>query len=108
MAREGQLPHATLLGFVLLLGAVFGMLWAFGLLEPPEDAVALRATSLFALPGESSWFAPVRTLPIAVLALSLITIVAGAARLPYAILAALLVLLLSAVRRPALLVFVIC
>jgi 4-amino-4-deoxy-L-arabinose transferase-like glycosyltransferase len=108
MAREGQLPHATLLGFVLLLGAVFGMLWAFGLLEPPEDAVALRATSLFGLPGESTWFAPVRTLPIAVLALGLITVVAGAARLPYAILAALLVLLLSAVRRPALLVFVIC
>jgi 4-amino-4-deoxy-L-arabinose transferase-like glycosyltransferase len=108
MAREGQLPHATLLGFVLLLGAVFGLLWAFGLLDPPEDAISLRSTSLFALPGESPWFAPVRTAPGALLALGSIALIAGAAQLPYAILAALLVLLLSAVRRPGLLVFVVC
>ena len=107
MAREGQLPHATLLGLALMLGTVFGLLWAFGLLDPPPDAVPLRATALFALPGESPWFAPARTAPLAALALVLIAGIAGAARLPYAILAALLVLLLSAVRRPSLLVLVI-
>lgn len=101
------MPHATLLGLVLMLGSVLGALGAFGLLTPPADAVPLRNTSLFALPGETPWFAPARTVPIALLALALIAGIAGAGRLPYAIIAALLVLLLSAVRRPALLVFVV-
>ena len=106
MARQGQTPHAVLFGVPLLLGAVGGLLGALGLLAPAEDALKLQETALYPLPGESRWLAPIRTLPIAIGLLLLLSL-RGATALPGAILVALVVLLLSAVRRPGLLVFVI-
>jgi 4-amino-4-deoxy-L-arabinose transferase-like glycosyltransferase len=107
MAREAQLPHATLLGCGLLLGGLFGLWAALDILAAPNDAIALRTTPFYALPGEPIWFAPNRTVPLALLLLIGITALFGAARLPIAIGAALLLLLASALRRPALLMFVI-
>ena len=108
MAREGQLPHATLLGTALLLGALVGLFSALDMVIPPHDAVPLRETPLYSLPGEPAWLAPIRTVPVASVLLVLVAGAFGMRGLPYAIVSALLVLLLSAVRRPALLVFVIC
>src|ERR1700712_503051 len=77
MSREGQLPHATTLGVVLLGGSIFGLLAALGLLAPETDATPLRQTSFFALDGESPWTAPNRTAPAAIVVLALLWIWLG-------------------------------
>jgi len=107
MAREGQTPHATLIGTPLLFGAILGLCGALGLLEPPPDAIPVQKTSLFPLEGEARWQAPIFTLPAACLVLVLLAAALGGRALPYAIVAALLILGLSALRRPGILVFVI-
>jgi 4-amino-4-deoxy-L-arabinose transferase-like glycosyltransferase len=107
MANDGQLPHATLLGFALMLGTIFGLCKALGIIEPPSDAIRLQDTSLYPLPGESRWAAPLYTAPAAITVLLAISIAFGAGHLPIAISAALLILFVSALRRPGLLVFVV-
>src|SRR5262245_20017039 len=108
MSRQGQLPHATVYGSVLLLGAIFGLFAALGLLEPPADGTrTVRETPFYPLPGEPRWAAPSWTLWAALIALFGIALVFGGHALPYGIAAALAILFVSALRRPALLVFVI-
>ncbi|MEY4577990.1 MAG: hypothetical protein RL701_2693, partial [Pseudomonadota bacterium] len=115
MARQGQMRHAVLLGIPLLLGAVIGLCAALDLLRPvrsafgatdTNDAVPLTATSLFPIGNEPRWCAPILTFPSALGVLVLVG-ARGASALPVAITAALCVLLLSALRRPALFVFVV-
>lgn len=108
MAREGQTRHASVYGMLLLFGAIAGFLAAIGSLGPASaDAITLRQTSLYALPDERRWAAPIVTVPIALIALAVLGFGLGWTGLPIAIAAALLVLFVSALRRPALLVFVI-
>jgi 4-amino-4-deoxy-L-arabinose transferase-like glycosyltransferase len=107
MAREGHTPHGTVFGSLLLVGAVAGLCAALGLLAPGPDAIAVRDTALYPLPDEPRWFAPIITVPAAVLIVVLLTAAFGTAALPGAIIAALLVLLLSAWRRPGLFVVVL-
>jgi 4-amino-4-deoxy-L-arabinose transferase-like glycosyltransferase len=107
MSRDGQLPHATAYGSVLLVGVLLGLFSALGLLEAPEDALTLQSTSFYPLPGEPAWAAPNRTLWAALIVLVGVTLVFGGHSLPYGIGAALLILFVSAVRRPGLLVFVV-
>ncbi len=107
MSNEGQVPHAALYGLLLMCGAVLGLCSALGMLTANADATPLGATSWGALPDEPSWAAPRRTVPTALALVVLIPLMFGGVRLPLAICAALLALLISALRRPALLVFVI-
>jgi 4-amino-4-deoxy-L-arabinose transferase-like glycosyltransferase len=107
MAHEGQLRHAALLGVPLMLGVVWGLCAALGLFSPPGQPVSLKETSFYPLPGESAWAAPCRTLPAAVAALLLLGFSLGGSGLPIAIGVALAILFVSALRRPALLVFVV-
>jgi 4-amino-4-deoxy-L-arabinose transferase-like glycosyltransferase len=107
MSLEGQVPHATVYGSVLLLGFVFGLFSMLNLLEPPVGAVALRDTSWAPLPGEPRWAAPQRTVVVALIVLSSIVLVLGGHSLPLGICLALAILFISAVRRPGLMVFVV-
>jgi len=106
MARQGQTPHATLIGALLLCGAICGWFSSLGLLDPQHGSLALSDTALFPLPGELRWLAPVFTLP-AVLVMVCVQASLAAQYLPCAILIALCLLLLSALRRPGLFVFVL-
>jgi 4-amino-4-deoxy-L-arabinose transferase-like glycosyltransferase len=105
-ANDGQIRHGALYGIVLLLGAIFGFLSATGLLTPASDAVPLSQTTWFPLADEPAWAAPKNTVPIAVILLLGLGFFFGPHGLPLAIAIALAVLLVSALRRPALFVFV--
>jgi 4-amino-4-deoxy-L-arabinose transferase-like glycosyltransferase len=107
MAHEGQLRRAVLLGVPLMAGAIWGLLSGLGLLAAPAHAVRLRETSFYALPGEPAWAAPTRTLPAAIATLLVLGFALGGHGLPIAIALALAILFVSALRRPALLVFVV-
>ena len=106
MANDGQVPHAALYGLFLMLGAVLGLLGALGLLTPAADSVVLADTTWAPLPGEPAWMAPRVTVPLALASVVLLPMLLGAAALTPAIVFALLVLLMAALRRPALFVFV--
>jgi 4-amino-4-deoxy-L-arabinose transferase-like glycosyltransferase len=107
MAHDGQLPHAVLYGLPLMAGTILGLCGALGILAPGADARALADTSFYPLPGEASWAAPRSTLPAAIVVLAGLGFVLGGQHLPIATGVALALLLISALRRPALLVFVI-
>ena len=108
MARQGQLPHATVYGSALLLGAIFGLFASLGLLEPPAEGTrTLGETPFYPLPGEPRWASPSWTLWAALIALFGVALIFGGHALPYGIAAALAILFVSALRRPALLVFVV-
>ena len=109
MANEKQVWHGPLYGILTLLVAVFGLLDAFGILVPSskDELRALPAANLFgAKEGEAEWMAPKFMLPLALAILVGGSIVLGFERLPYTIVAALLALGVSSLRRPALFVFV--
>jgi 4-amino-4-deoxy-L-arabinose transferase-like glycosyltransferase len=107
MANQEQLPHGALYGLFCLLACIGGLLKGLGLLQQTdtEDCVPLHLTVYEALPGERAWSAPRRLVPAALLTLIVLGAVLGAARLPWAIAAALLVLLPAGVRRPGLMLF---
>ncbi len=110
MSREGQLPHGTLYGGVLLTGTLLGLFALLNILEPkPDDPepLTLRETSWFGLPGEAAWATPRFTVPVAMIVLIASMLVLGGHSLPLGICLALAVLFVSAVRRPGLLVFVV-
>ncbi|MCC6475177.1 MAG: hypothetical protein IT514_15700, partial [Burkholderiales bacterium] len=109
MANEKQIWHGPLYGVLTMLVAVGGLLDAFGLLRPKDKAelAALPSANLFgAQAGEPDWMAPKTMIPLAIVILVGGAIVLGLGKLPYVIVAALLALGVSALRRPALFVFV--
>jgi 4-amino-4-deoxy-L-arabinose transferase-like glycosyltransferase len=106
MANQGQTPHGAAYGLLCLLVCIAGLLSALGLLrDDGEPTVPLHATSYASLPGEPAWSAPRVLVPAALFVLVALFALLGAARLPWAIAAALAVLLPAAVRRPGLLLF---
>jgi 4-amino-4-deoxy-L-arabinose transferase-like glycosyltransferase len=108
MANQDQVSHGALYGLLCLLVCVAGLLRLLGLLrETDAPAVPLHATVYYPLPGEPAWAAPRVMLPASILALLVLGLVLGAARLPWAIAVALALLLPAALRRPGLLLFVI-
>ncbi|MBN1655947.1 MAG: glycosyltransferase family 39 protein [Deltaproteobacteria bacterium] len=108
MANDKQLPHGTLYGFIALLFAILGVLDLLGLFyQPPPLVVSIRDTALCRLEGELRWTAPVLTFPIALVVGLLLLVVLGPIHLPWIIGAALCIIGLSAIRRPALLVLVV-
>jgi 4-amino-4-deoxy-L-arabinose transferase-like glycosyltransferase len=108
MANERQITHGSLYGFVALLVSIFGLLDLMGLFANlPDRIVSLTDTTLCKANGESRWRAPLFTLSIAFALLVLLIVLLGPVYLPWIIAAALCVVGISAVRRPALLVVVI-
>jgi 4-amino-4-deoxy-L-arabinose transferase-like glycosyltransferase len=114
MANEEQLPHGAAIGIATTLLATIGLLDMLGLLaarsrRPSELAAAtgVRATALFAKDGEPIFLAPVVTVPVAIAIFAVAALAGGMPGLPLAIAAGLLPLALSAIRRPAFLVFVV-
>jgi 4-amino-4-deoxy-L-arabinose transferase-like glycosyltransferase len=108
MAREGRLPQATLWGLAALALAAFGLLQAFGLFSGDVQAApSWWGTACRGQPGEPAWASPRFTVPLSAGLLAVFGPGLGADRLPWVIAAALAVLALSAVRRPALLLFVV-
>jgi hypothetical protein len=107
MAHDGQLRHAVLYGLPLMAGTIWGLCQALGLPAPDVHSIALADTAFYPLPGEPAWCAPNRTLPAALATLLVLGFAFGTPGLPVAIVVALAILFVSALRRPGLLVFVI-
>lgn len=110
MANGGQLWHGPLWGILTMLVAAVGLVDLLGLLVPTDratDAVPLGATMLGRAEGEPRWMSPKVTLPVAALIVVLFGPMFGYARLPWVLLAALVVLVPPALRRPSWLVFVV-
>jgi len=108
MANARQLPHGALYGLLGMLAAVAGLLRALGLIERAADEHPRWLSQVFtAHEGEPAWAAPRVTVPVALLVMLLGGVVLGPDRLVGVIVAALLVLFASAMRRPALMVFVV-
>src|SRR5688500_18958647 len=120
MANHGRFDEDHLaLGPWLAAGsiglAVLGLLDVLRLLSassyrPGEltGSIDWRATSVWRLEDEPVWMAPVVTVPASMALFVVLALAGGVSGLPVAIVAALLVLALSAVRRPALIVFCVC
>ena len=108
MANERQVRHGALIGGALLLLGVGGLLRMLGLLANAQPEQRSLLAALFEpKPGEPAWRAPRLMVPVALAALVVLWIVLGGHGLPWAITAALLALLPSALKRPSLLVFVV-
>jgi 4-amino-4-deoxy-L-arabinose transferase-like glycosyltransferase len=107
MANDAQIWHGPLYGILAMMGATLGLLDAFGILKPANVPTDLPRVSLFsAQEGEPDWMAPKMMLPLAIVILIGGSVVFGFHQLPFIIVASLLALGVSAIRRPALLVFV--
>jgi 4-amino-4-deoxy-L-arabinose transferase-like glycosyltransferase len=106
MSRKAQTPHMALAGMVLMAGVLCGLFRALGLWTPEPGARSLAET-LKPLPDEPRWAAPYWSIPCALTLFGAIALGFGTHALPYALSAALLTLLAPALRRPALLVFVV-
>ena len=107
MAYEHQVRHAAAFGLLGMLVAALGLLRAFGMITRAQPEQRPWLVEIFAAKeGEASWAAPTRTVPVALTLLGVGGAIVGADKLFFVIVAALAVLLMSAIRRPALLVFV--
>ncbi|AKF11777.1 ArnT family glycosyltransferase [Sandaracinus amylolyticus] len=109
MAFHEQVSHGALVGMITTLVATLGLLDLLGLFAPRSEpgAIAWRDTALWARAGEPIFLAPVITVPLAIAIAVLGAMVGGVDALPIVIVAALVPLALSALRRPAMLVFVL-
>ncbi|UJR84771.1 ArnT family glycosyltransferase [Sandaracinus amylolyticus] len=109
MAFHEQVSHGALVGMITTLVATLGLLDLLGLFAPRSEpgAVSWRETALWARDGEPIFLAPVITVPLAIVIVVLGAMVGGVDALPIAIVAALVPLALSALRRPAMLVLVL-
>ncbi|RLB56094.1 MAG: hypothetical protein DRJ42_04335 [Deltaproteobacteria bacterium] len=108
MASSSQIPRGPLWGFLVMLGGAFGLLDFLGLLTmSAPNAIPVAATGLGAKDGEFKFFAPLYTVPAALIIAVFGGYILGFDLLPAVILAALLTLAPSALRRPGLAVFVI-
>jgi 4-amino-4-deoxy-L-arabinose transferase-like glycosyltransferase len=106
MAYEEQIHRGPLWGLMALLvgiGGVFALMGSHG----ESDVVSVRRTAIFDLPGEPLPLAPLITVPLALLILLAGAAIGGVDALPMTIALALAPLFLSAIKRPALLVFVV-
>ncbi len=108
MANVEQVTHGPLYGMLAMLLGTLGLLDALGLFAGRDEArVDIRKTTLFALEGEAWFRAPVATVPAALLVGAIILGVMGLDGLPIAVVAALSLVFVSALRRPALMVVVV-
>ncbi len=104
MANQGQIPHGPLLGILTMLVGTAGLLDLLGLwTEGGAARIDLRKTALFALEGEPIWMSPVVTVPAALAVLLGGGILGGYDNLPYMVVLAGVLLLVSGLRRPYLL-----
>ena len=107
MANEKTVWHGPLWGILSMAIACVGMLDLLGLLAPTATMPTLGASLFDSQSDEPAWMSPKFTAPAALLIGLLGGALLGYRFLPFSILAALAVLLPSALRRPGLLVFVI-
>ena len=108
MANEEQVSHGPLFGMLSMLVGTAGLLDTLGLFGgDAEGRVDIRETALFAMKGEPTALAPVVTVPIALAILVIGVRAVEWSQIPIVVLVALLPLLLSAVRRPAMMVLVV-
>ncbi|MCA9605220.1 MAG: glycosyltransferase family 39 protein [Myxococcales bacterium] len=110
MANAEQIPHGPGIGILTALLGTFGLLDLLGLLRLTGDEKP------FPLVGEGGWLrqegepllmSPLVTVPVALVVFVALFASGGVPGLPIATIGALLFLLLSAIRRPPLLVFVV-
>jgi 4-amino-4-deoxy-L-arabinose transferase-like glycosyltransferase len=107
MAIDEKVLCAPLWGGLFTLVATTGVLALCGLLRAEPGDTALAPILFARKDDEPAWMAPRLTIPVALLVLVGGGLAAGAALLAIPIAIALAVLLLSALRRPALFVFVV-
>jgi 4-amino-4-deoxy-L-arabinose transferase-like glycosyltransferase len=107
MCLDEQLPCGPLWGGLTTLLAGCGVLELFGLLRARPDDASLTGLVFAPKPGEPLWMAPRVTLPAALAAFAIGAPIAGADLIAAPITLALLILLVPALRRPALFVFVV-
>jgi 4-amino-4-deoxy-L-arabinose transferase-like glycosyltransferase len=107
MAVDEKVTCAPLWGGLCTLVAAAGVLSLCGLLRADPGDLPLAPRVFSAQEGEPLWLSPRLTFPVALLVLLVGGFLAGAELLALPIALALLVLLLSALRRPALFVFVV-
>ena len=107
MSHVEQLPHGALFGLVALLVTVAGSLGLAGLWQRDPDALPVGQTVFGQLEGEPAMFALGRTLPAAMLIAILGALMGGYDAMTYVVIAALLALVPSALRRPGVMTFVI-
>ncbi|MCS6797568.1 MAG: glycosyltransferase family 39 protein [Myxococcota bacterium] len=111
MANDEQLPRGPLWGLLAMLVATVGLLDLLGILLPGGErlsaAVPLARTAWGPRDGEPRWLSPMFTAPVAVLLFVLSCALLGWQGVPWAVLVALAPLVPAALRRPALLVFVL-
>jgi 4-amino-4-deoxy-L-arabinose transferase-like glycosyltransferase len=105
MCQDGHIPGGVLLGTLAILLTAFGLCECLGLLRATADDTKL--TLLTRLPDEPLWQSPRVTVPLALIITLFSAIVLGPFHLAAPITVALLVLLVSGLRRPALFVFVV-
>lgn len=120
MANHGQLHLGPLFGILTTLVATLGLLDFLGLLAAsswsaaeletarPWRATALGPRAVEGLGAEPIFLAPIATVPLALAIFAIGLVAGGVPGLPVTIVAALVPLSLSALRRPALMVFVVC
>ncbi|HEX6244848.1 MAG TPA: glycosyltransferase family 39 protein [Polyangiales bacterium] len=106
MSFEDKIDRAALWGGLLTLIATLGVLSLCGLLRARPEDLSLADRLLAPQAGEPGFMAPRVTWPLALVVLVAGGFIAGVEQLAIPILIALGLLLLSAVRRPALFVFV--
>ncbi|MDQ3035741.1 MAG: glycosyltransferase family 39 protein [Myxococcota bacterium] len=115
MANHDQLHLGPLFGILTTLLTTIGLLDLLGLLSasawsPAERSAAVSfegATALWDRDREPIFMAPIVTVPLAILVLLIGLAAGGVDGLPLTIVVGLLVLALSAMRRPGMLVFVV-
>lgn len=107
MAHAGRLPHGSLLGLVLALITVIGLLKTTGFMKSAPDAGSWRKSAFGPLEDEAAWRSPHYSVPLAILLVIAGAFIGGYESLPGVIVAALLLLVPSAIRRPGMLVFIV-
>lgn len=107
MSLSGRVPHGSLLGLALALTTVVGLLKTTGFITAAPDAPSWRKSAFAPLEDEPAWRSPHYSIPLAIILVIAGAFIGGYESLPGVIVAALLLLLPSAIRRPGMLVFLV-
>jgi 4-amino-4-deoxy-L-arabinose transferase-like glycosyltransferase len=107
MAHAGRIPHGSLLGLALAFTTVVGLLKTAGFMNAAATAPSWRETAFGPLEDEPAWRSPHYSIPLAIIVVIAGALIGGYAWLSWVIVAALLLLLPSAIRRPGMMVFVV-